>query len=440
MWKNTLKYFQVQWTWLVGDPEKFTIENRIFHAFCIFAIVTNCVETTFNVFNDLYSSVFITVFIAMFQIACYFISRFKNKGTLAVVLSAIEINILTGVSFFYNSGVTGSTLLLFIVTLFILILIVQPKQWLLWYSINLIIVLSMVILEYYRPGVIQVHYNNRKAMFIDMGLAYVIVATLIFVCTIQMRKKYREQVMLTEEKAVKLQLLHNEKDKLFTIISHDLNAPIAALKQYFILLNSLELEQSERASIEQDLVKSVDNTQELLHNLLQWSKSQMKEVVVDLQELSLQKVLQSTLDTFYQIALSKEMELIVDINSAILVTADNNMLQLIARNLVNNAIKFTSANGRIWVKASIDKDFCILSITDNGIGIPVHKQSKIFSLDMQSSPGTTLETGSGLGLLLVKDYTELQHGKIWFTSEPGVGTTFYVSLKGRMITTAINTI
>jgi two-component system sensor histidine kinase/response regulator len=190
--------------------------------------------------------------------------------------------------------------------------------------------------------------------------------------------------------------------------------------------------------IEKSLVKSVGSTQDLLHNLLQWSNSQMKKVVVDLQEVKLEEVLRSTINTFYQIALNKEINLATDVDSSIFVTADINMLQLIIRNLINNAIKFTPPKGKIWIKALIENDCCVLTVVDNGVGIPIEKQSKIFSLDIQSTAGTTLETGSGLGLVLVKEYTVMQQGKIWFKSEPGQGTTFYVSFPGRQMEVSVS--
>jgi two-component system sensor histidine kinase/response regulator len=438
MLKDILLYFKLKWNWLVGNPENFTLESRIFHAFCVFAIITNCIETAINLLNSQEASILITAFLAIVQVGCYYMSRFKNKGKLAIIITAVEVNLATAIGYFYNSGLTGSTLLIFVIVLFILLLIVQPRQWLFWYSVNLLVVMSLVIWEFYHPEIIQHYYENRKAMFIDIGFSYVMVATLIFVCTIQMRKRYNLQLLLTEEKAFNLQLLHNEKDKLFSIISHDLNAPLAAIKQYLDLLNDVELEQAERVFIEKSLVKSVGSTQDLLHNLLQWSNSQMKKVAVDLQEVNLEEVLRSTINTFYQIALNKEINLATDVDSSIFVTADINMLQLIIRNLINNAIKFTPPKGKIWIKALIENDCCVLTVVDNGVGIPIEKQSKIFSLDIQSTAGTTLETGSGLGLVLVKEYTVMQQGKIWFKSEPGQGTTFYVSFPGRQMEVSVS--
>ena len=134
------------------------------------------------------------------------------------------------------------------------------------------------------------------------------------------------------------------------------------------------------------------------------------------------------MEVFQHIALKKDIVLTININESIAVKADMDMLRLIIRNLLNNAIKFTPAGGNIELTAITQDDDCIISVKDNGIGIPANKHGDIFSLKAKSTYGTENEKGTGLGLVLCKDYTLLQNGKIWFTSTEGVGTTFFVSL------------
>ena len=178
-------------------------------------------------------------------------------------------------------------------------------------------------------------------MFTDMGIAYVISVTILVLFTIQVRKNYQLQVLLTEEKALKLQLMHHEKDKLFSIISHDLNAPIASLKQYLDLLS--EVNWSPRSVvIEHDLAAAVSDTQELLSNLLEWSKSQMNKAKANLEELYLRHTISSTVSIFRQIALQKGITLQMNVDDDIIITADINMLQLITRNLINNRLSLQS--------------------------------------------------------------------------------------------------
>ena len=109
-------------------------------------------------------------------------------------------------------------------------------------------------------------------------------------------------------------------------------------------------------------------------------------------------------------------------------TCDEDMLQLVVRNLLNNAIKFTPSFGKISISTTTDNDRVIIAIIDNGAGIPLEQQHEIFSLKIRSTYGTNNEKGIGLGLVLCKEYIELQNGSIQFESQPEAGTTFFISL------------
>ena len=104
------------------------------------------------------------------------------------------------------------------------------------------------------------------------------------------------------------------------------------------------------------------------------------------------------------------------------------IFQLVIRNLVNNAVKFTPKGGGIRINASIKENQCIISISDTGIGIPYELQANLFTLKVKSSYGTNNEKGVGIGLALCKEFTEMQKGKIWFESEPGKGSSFRISM------------
>ncbi len=154
----------------------------------------------------------------------------------------------------------------------------------------------------------------------------------------------------------------------------------------------------------------------------------MEGVGVNLCEVNLKQTLIPALSTQQTMAAEKCIQLEDEINDSIYILADSDMLQLVVRNLVNNAIKFTAAGGRISLTSKISNDRCLINIADNGNGIPYDLQGDLFSLKARSTFGTQNEKGAGLGLALCKEFTDLQKGEIWFDSEPGVGTTFYLSL------------
>jgi signal transduction histidine kinase len=197
---------------------------------------------------------------------------------------------------------------------------------------------------------------------------------------------------------------------------------------YLEILSNNIVNNEEKKMIETELLGQIKYTSDLLQNLLYWSKSQMKGVNVKLVPLKVIDIIEDTRNFKLAGAAKKEIKLSYSIDKEIEVIADKDMLMIVLRNLVVNAIKFTPVGGEIAIKVIKDKDNAVISIKDNGIGIPEEKKKELFTLKSQSTYGTNQEKGIGLGLVLCKEFTEYQNGKIWFDSVEGKGSTFYVSL------------
>lgn len=319
-------------------------------------------------------------------------------------------------------------MLLYAIALFMIMSVSPKRQWPLWFILNLSAVLILCFLEYNDPDIIKIQYNTREELFIDNVGTYIIIIVLLYVGTSAIRNNYLTQKQLADEKTLALETLNAEKDKLFSIISHDLRSPLALTQQYFSALKEVEMDNEERQELEKELVNNLSNAEELLTNLLNWAKNQMQNAKPQIKNIDLNDLLGKKTEVFNLVALKKNIQLTTHVDGKIIVKADMDMLRLIIRNLLNNAIKFTPARGKIELTATKQGNECIIAIKDNGIGIPTDKQGDIFSLKTNSTYGTENEKGTGLGLVLCKDYTLLQNGKIWFTSAEGVGTTFFVSL------------
>lgn len=414
---------------MVGDAEHFSLEGRIFHANCIAIILAVFVTAVYNYVTALHYAALISIVILLAQIGLFGLSRLKGKTKLAVRLSVIQINTAITVAYFYNAGAEGSIMLLFVLSLFLIFLIIPRKKLTVWYFFNLLSVFAVLGIEYFYPNSIQQHYFSRVEGFIDIAFTYLLVSVMIAVGTIQLRRSYRAQKEKAEEKAVKLELMNQEKDKLFSIIAHDLSTPLNSLQQYLQLLNEMELSAQERLDVERNLATSLSDAQYLLGNLLEWAKKQLHNAPMNLKPMVLHTQVWPTLRMFEQVASRKNITLVVDIDKDATILADENMFDLVLRNLLNNAIKFTNLNGKIWVNTIVDKNHCVLVIKDDGIGISTERQDKIFSLNIASSYGTMNEKGTGLGLVLCKDFIIQQGGDIWFTSVADEGTTFYVKMR-----------
>lgn len=413
---------------MVGHADQFPLEGRIFHAISITAIVAISAITVYNFSTSLRSAAFISAFILLLQIGLHLLSRYKGKSRLAIILSVIQINFAIALAYFYNAGISGSILLLFMVSLYLIFLVIPRKKLFIWYFFNLLLVMGVLAIEYFYPDSIQQYYSGRTEKFADMAFTYFVVSIMVAVGTVQLRRSYRTQKERAEEKALKLEFMNKEKDKLFSIIGHDLNTPINSLQQYLQLLSEMELNTEERLEVERNLAKSLSDAQYLLANLLEWAKNQLHNVPMTLVSLPVEKQLLPTLRMFEQIAARKNIQLVVEIDKDAEILADHNMFDLVMRNLLNNATKFTHIGGIIQVGTIFKEDRCVIFIKDNGIGISPERQSEIFSLNIASSYGTMNEKGTGLGLVLCREYIVQQGGHIWFSSTAAEGTVFYVEM------------
>lgn len=411
----------------IGDEEEFSLENIIFNMFSFF-VCLGCFASMFlNVLVGLYESAIISTFVLLLQSFLLYTSRVKKRFKLVTIITGIELHIVLAFNYFVNGGIDGPTTILFLVVLFLMTSIVANNKAWIWVLVNLVIVGVLFTLEYHFPQAILIGYQNSFSKFFDIYFSYFVVIVLLTTAVLYKRKTYNKQREIAEERAVYLEKLNSEKNKLFSIISHDLRAPLGSVRQYLDYLKENDLTEDERLVIEDSLVKTTKETSDMLDNLLIWAKSQLGGSKVVLADLSVKESLEAVINQIKQEAKIKDI-IIVDRICDVKVLADKNMLQLIIRNLLYNALKFSNLKSQVIFEVDTQNQKVIFKIKDSGVGISDADKSSIFSLNVKSSVGTNKERGTGLGLLLCKEYTDLQNGKIWFESEVKVGTTFYLEL------------
>jgi two-component system sensor histidine kinase/response regulator len=441
---NTLTNFRDKisslWLKLTGDPTVFPLEFRIFHAICLILIISLTYNIPVNIFIGLPVAAFLSLVAAVTFFSIYFKSRYRGKMNGSIFLCAIICNILFLVNYFYNSGINGPNDVVFVLSLFLIIFISPPKQHTLWAIINIGLILVMHGIEYFYPQTVPDTYKSRPARFFDVTSAYLATAFTMYYTIKVIRKNYDYERRQVEEKRrdikrqnqhiltqnEQLEHLNSEKNKLMSIIAHDLRGPLSNIQNYLELVSEYGLDKEEREVVEGDLLKVTQSTLNMLSKLLIWSKSQMDGVTVKLSDINLSEALKNTLEMERIMALKKNITLTYNIDQVINVVADNDMLQLVVRNLVSNAIKFTPKGGKVDITTEMVMHECKISITDNGKGIPLDQQGNIFSLKARSTFGTDNEKGVGLGLPLCKEFTEHQGGRIGFESTPGQGSAFFI--------------
>lgn len=222
------------------------------------------------------------------------------------------------------------------------------------------------------------------------------------------------------------------RDKLYSVIAHDLRSPMGSIK---MVLNMLILNlPSEKIGAEMyELLTMANQTTEdvfsLLDNLLKWTKSQIGKLNVVYQDVDLVEVTDGVIETFSMVASLKKIRIREMKPEKMMVNADIDMLKTVVRNLLSNAIKFSKENSEVLVKMEEVDGMAVVSVQDYGCGISEEGQKKLLHTDTHFSTfGTNNEEGSGLGLLLCKDFVVKNGGKLWFTSKEGEGSIFSFSI------------
>jgi signal transduction histidine kinase len=242
-----------------------------------------------------------------------------------------------------------------------------------------------------------------------------------------------QQKNAIEEQAKQLQKIDKTKNKLFAIISHDLQTPIKSLYTILLMLDNKEIKPNEMKVLLKHLKNNIKGLSETMENLLAWAKVQMRGDTIKPTDdcVNVCETVQLQMQLFAELLARKKIHFINNIPPSLSVGIESEHLRIVLRNLIANAIKFTNPFGEITLYAEHDtsRQLVTIFVRDNGIGIAPEKQMAVFS-DIARLPrrGTAGESGSGLGLAFCKELVEKSGGSIGFYSEKGVGSTFYIIL------------
>lgn len=243
-------------------------------------------------------------------------------------------------------------------------------------------------------------------------------------------------LLVKERQDHKIKKLLNDKNQFFSIISHDLRGPLgSSVSLSEILLENIDqYSREEIKEISELLHDSNKNIYKLLENLLEWSRVQTGMITFHPKKILLNALIEENIELSRNVALNKNISILFESDELVETAADQNMISTILRNLLSNAIKFTDKNGEIKIKLIKTNQEVEISITDNGIGVPDAIKEKLFKINGKvSQKGTENELGSGLGLLLCKEFVNIHEGEIWVESQPGKGSTFTFTLPLKIV-------
>lgn len=231
-----------------------------------------------------------------------------------------------------------------------------------------------------------------------------------------------------EKQAEALQDLNALKDRLFSIISHDLRSPLFSLISMLNMAKDGHFSVEEQQQMLSELSKNVEYNTELLENLLKWASSQMKGSSINPTRFDIQEVANQKVKLYEKAATQKGIVLHNSIASKTEVFADKDMIELVLRNLITNAIKFSNKGNNVIISSSVFNGCVRVCVADNGLGIPQESMDKIFGKHVFTTRGTLNEKGTGLGLILCRDFVQINGGTISVESELNKGSRFYFTL------------
>lgn len=282
---------------------------------------------------------------------------------------------------------------------------------------------------------------EKRLYTILIIIAFIFAIALITVLYISQRRALNANHIISEQKAEiesqnaeleaqadHLRDINTLKDKLFSIMGHDLKVPLNQISGILPILEMGGMTPQEFKHISVGIKQSLTHASNLLENLFKWALSQLGGETIKPQAFDLQEIVQNNIELYTPIAEKKKIKIISSTKDVVQVWADKDMIDLVVRNLLSNSLKFCTFDDVISFEIIKDNQFVVLSITDTGIGIPTDAFPTLFGEGHASVLGTEGEKGTGLGLTLCRDFIQKNGGKIWAQSEVGKGSTFYFTV------------
>ncbi len=276
--------------------------------------------------------------------------------------------------------------------------------------------------------------RQRAIIYVSLSILLILGIIIFIVVRSQnaqkrLNSKLRHKTILIQKREIELNEINKTKNKLFSIIGHDLRGPIGALQELLRMFSNGDIKKDELNSFIPKLKSDVDNVFFTLNNLLSWGQSQMNGSTTKPKNFSITNLVDRNIKLLSEMAENKSIKVINHIKDAPIAWADQNQIDIVIRNLISNSLKFTTENGLITISAVDDGNYWKVQVKDTGVGMTLDMQQKILSdYSNVTTYGTNNEKGTGLGLSLCREMVEKNNGKIWVDSKVNKGSIFHFTL------------
>ncbi|MGV3762564.1 sensor histidine kinase [Parapedobacter sp.] len=432
------------WNNLVGKPDEMPRQNRGFNVVSIFVFLLLAILIPLDWYLGLTEIAMVLLATEGMLLVMYCLSRYRGLYQLGLQVYMAWSYLLITFVFLYNGGSDGPALYFFLLSYQLIIVFASERLQPVGMALHLIFPVGLLVLEYIHPTIVMAGYESENARYIDLITSLPVIVVSIFLTTRYLRRAYDRERAAAEARAkliehqserIKnqnrlLREANHEKLELISILGHDLRNPLNAITGTLEILSQADLPPQEERKLKEDLLIAARNTSGLLNNVLSWVLAQIKGINPVFNAVDPMVVINRVLDIQRFIAEKKGIAIRVDAAAYVRVAADTEMLELIVRNLVSNAIKFTGQGGQVIVGVveNPGQEECTIFVRDNGVGLTDEDIKEIFNGQIQSTYGTESEKGIGLGLFLCRELTHRLNGRINVESVPGMGSTFHLTL------------
>jgi two-component system, sensor histidine kinase and response regulator len=418
-------------SFLFGDTEEIVFENKIFNIITLISALTLLLAFINNLFNNFPTilNIVLAVFCLIFSLFFY-LSSFRRITRPLLIPFYIIVLFLLSFTWFFNQGIEGSVPFYFFLVMFILIYINSQKRYGLVLFLFIVLGGLLVAAAYIFPE-LETPYPNKQDQLLDLTTNFFIIIFLLGISTIFLKKSFDKERAKVELYAEEMKDLNATKDKLFSIISHDLkNSFNSTLGISRMLLSDLDKYSTKEIYDNIMLISESSNrAYNLLENLLEWSMAQTGKIQFNPEAIKLTEVAEESIVEITNQANNKNIKIVNEIKNEHRVIADKNMLKIVLRNLLSNAVKYSYDNSNVCIRSEEQDKEIIISVIDHGVGIARENIEHLFRIDSKySTPGTKNEHGTGLGLILCKEFIEKQGGKVWVKCSENNGCTFNFTL------------
>ncbi|MFO7575085.1 MAG: HAMP domain-containing sensor histidine kinase [Bacteroidales bacterium] len=422
--KKGLEYF-----FAIG--ENLALEQRLFLTAVIIGMFVCILGAGFALLlSGSLTVIIITMTVLAVLSVIYYLARVKGiLKPLAIPLVVISF-IAVSVIWIYNGGIDGSSLFVGFVVLILGLIIVPDRARKYIISIFILFSITIYLIQLYKPELIR-EFSSETARWLDSIVSIIYSSFFIFLIIRFLHNNYKAEKDRAEEGERILHHMNAGKDRFISILSHDLRSPFNSILGFSeVLANDFRtLTPEEIGDIALRINKSAKNTYNLLEDILLWASSHSGKVPFKPQIIPFDETCRELLKLLSESATKKEITISCLTTANTTVYADPDMFKLIIRNLLSNAIKFTNTGGIVTVNAEETDAATTVSVTDTGVGLTKDLTEKLFDISQPfTTSGTSGEKGTGIGLLLCKEFVDKHGGKIWVESEPEKGSVFRFTL------------